>query len=458
MRVRPRLVLLALAGSLVTAALPAAADDDDTTLTGRLEVVHGDDFAAGRAAHTYTLRAHDGTVTALRFADEGPHQLGGREVSVHGHRHGTTLDVAAAGDAQPVGGSASSAAAGGPVRFGVVLLQFADKDLPVTQAQVSDLVFGTGRSVTGFYADNSYGALPLSGTVFPVVRISATSTDVCNNRSWGDEARALEAANGFVESDFTQVAHIMPRSTCNFLGTSELPGKYTWDITDGVDGTEASQRAFRGLVAHELGHNLNAYHGASLACTDNRGNPVVLSGKCTKSEYGDPFTVMGDHRAERTFNAFQKGRVSWYAPSQGRAEWLPTSATRTVTSTATVDLGALDGTTPQVVRVPRPGSRTGEYYYLELRTGGGYDGAQPDGAPAVGGVTIRLAPDYATGISTSLLDLTPGSPGGFADGQLAPGMTWTEGTGVTFKNTTPTGATSATIVITVATASKGGKG
>lgn len=458
MPVRTRLALLVAASSLLAGGVPALADDE-TTLTGRLEVVHGDDFAAGRAVHSYSLHGRDGSVTELRFGDEGPHQLGGRQVTVHGHRHGSTVDVAAAGDAQPVGGS-SAAATGtpGPVKLGVVLLQFADKDLPATQTQVSDLVFGAGRSVLGFYADNSYGNLPVSGTVFPVVRISATSTDVCNNRAWGDEARALEAANGFVDSDFTQVAHIMPRSTCNFLGTSELPGKYTWDITDGVDGTEASQRAFRGLVAHELGHNLNAYHGASLTCTDNRGNPVVLSTKCTKSEYGDPFTVMGDHRAERTFNAFQKGRVTWYAPSQGRAEWLPPSATRTLTASATADLGALDGSTPQVLRVARPGSRTGEYYYLELRTGGGYDGPQPDGAGAIGGVTIRLAPDYATGISTSLLDLTPGSAGGFADGQLAPGMSWTEGTGVIFKNVTPAGATTATIAVTIATASKGAKG
>jgi hypothetical protein len=80
-------------------------------------------------------------------------------------------------------------------------------------------------------------------------------------------------------------------------GSSQLPGEYTRDIVQGPVGPDASaaqNRSFRGLVAHELGHNLNAYHGGSWTCTDNRGKPVTIGSRCTLHQYGEPFTVMGD--------------------------------------------------------------------------------------------------------------------------------------------------------------------
>lgn len=458
MAVRPyvgaALVGLFAAAAALTPTGPASADE---TLTGRLSVVHMDDFRHGHALHEYALIGADGRSTELRFSDEGPHGLGGQRVRVHGQRHGSAVDVAAASDVQQAPATQPSTAAAAPApgetKLAVVLLQFSDKQLNLSTTEVAPLISSSDSTntsaltVQSFYSDNSLTNLSINtsaGDVFGVVTISAKSTDACAYRAWGDEARSKLAAtvgSGFDDAAYTQVAHIMPLNTCTFSGISELPGKYTWDITDGVaPGNASSARRLRGLIEHELGHNLNAYHGASLACTDNHGTPQVLGSRCTKSEYGDPFTVMGYSRGERTFNAFQKGRVSWYALQQGRKAWLDSTRTTTVTSTSSVPLYPVDSATapgPQVVRVAKPGSRTGEYYYVELRSGSGFDSQHDPVDPTIetqtptNGVTIRIAPDYATGVATQLLDMTPNTAGVFTDAQLTTARAFTDGAGVT---------------------------
>jgi hypothetical protein len=466
-------------GLAALSAAPHAAASSEESVTGLLEVVHADDFDHDRASHTYRLLADDGAALQLRFGDDGPHGLGGQRVTMHGQRHGSSMAVAQSADAQPAGGSGPAAApAPGETRFAVVLLRFADAELKVTQPQVASLVFdsavSTAPTVESFYRDNSYGRLDINGQpaqpaadVYNTVTISARSTDNCAYQAWGDEARAVAAEQqGFVDANYTHVAHIMPKNTCTFGGISQLPGKYTWDITDGVTaGDPASERRLRGLIEHELGHNLAAYHGASYACTDNRGRPVILGQRCTHSEYGDPFTVMGYSRGERTFNAFQKGRVSWYTGQDGqeRTPWLDLSSkvsTVTTSTSADVTLAPLDAPAQgvQVLRVPMPSSR-GYYYYVELRSGAGYDtydGARDEaleGSKGVTGVTIRYAPDFPNGAATRLLDMHP-LTSTFTDAMLEPGESFTDG-GTTISNTTGAGVTgSATIKVTI-TATRG---
>src|SRR5206468_6688480 len=89
------LVLLALA------VPPAFAVDPEpstagapATLTGTLEVSHGDDFVHGRPEFSYALRTRTGRVE-LAFSGQGPRDLGGARVRVTGRKLGNTLTVAA---------------------------------------------------------------------------------------------------------------------------------------------------------------------------------------------------------------------------------------------------------------------------------------------------------------------------------------------------------------------------
>ena len=455
--------LLALATPALGVTPPGLSPDvgDEVHLHGRLEVLHSDDLAHGQSAHAYALREESGRVTTLTFADGGPHELGGQVVDVQGVQRRGSVYVASDSYVETDGtaGTSTTTPSGpGIVRFGVILVNFSDKalDESVDPRRVQSLIFGdstSAPSVDAFYDDNSFGSMdmpvthPANGTgpVYGPVTISATKTDPCDKEAWGVLARAEAATFGYDDTAFTHVAHILPKTTCAWHGSSQLPGKYTWDVVDGVlPGDRVAERRFQGLVAHELGHNLNAWHGASWACTDNRRRPVVLGSRCTLDHYGDPFTVMGTPWEVRTFNGFQKSRVSWYAtdPGQNRLTWIEQqSAVVTQTSTGQVTLAPIDkqaprdvygNPVPQVFRVPVPGSTT-DFYYVETRGGHGFDGAS-DGREAVTGATIRIAPHWTTPAVTKLLDMTPESEFGFADAQLIEGKSFVDNSGVTITN------------------------
>ena len=482
--------LLALTAPAVATALPPTSGtaNGEVQLRGRLEVLHSDDFARGKAAHAYALRDAAGRTTDLKFSDGGPHQLGGQVVEVEGVRRGGVVHVAGDADITAEGtstGTSSTAPADpGAVEFGVILVQFEDTELPadVTTDNIEGLVFGgTGTStptVASFYEDNSFGKLdiPLTqyeyggsfvGPVFGPVTIPVSSTAPCDKDTWGTLARAEAEKVGYVDSEFTHVAHVMPKNSCVWQGSSQLPGKYTWDIVQGPigpDATPTQNRAFRSLVEHELGHNLNAYHGASWTCTDNRGRPVTVGSRCTLYQYGDPFTAMGDPWGERTFNAFQKARVSWFAPQPGqdRTPWLdPAAATVTLTSSGTTKLTPIDKPPvlvddgrpqPQILRVPVPGSRT-DFYYVETRSGAGFNSGTEGRAPATG-ATIRIAPEYGTGAPTKLLDMTPASPEGFADAHLTTDKPFNDPAGVTITNNGVDSSGNTRFTVTIATKRK----
>jgi hypothetical protein len=187
---------------------------------------------------------------------------------------------------------------------------------------------------------------------------------------------------------------------------------------------------------------------------------VTFSSTCTRSEYGDPFSVLGTSRNERQFHGYQKGRVGW----------LPAGSSVDVTASGTYTLSSVSerpGTGPQVLRVLRPKAKRNDpdsYYYVELRTASGtFDGATfwDDllNVPAVDGVYVRIAPDYWRNAVSDLLDMAPGTPE-FTDAALREGQTFTDPTGITIRLTTRDGATAVLDVGLPAptTSTKGPKG
>lgn len=469
---RPRLsaslALGALAlGSLSLAGPSAAADT--VTASGVLEVIHEDHFDEARSVHRYGLLSSDGQRTELLFGDRGPEGLGARTVRVTGTavrpgvlRVPSTAAVTDTGSASgPAGPTADAVPATTEKRVAVLLLDFSDRvelDKPITVDSARSHLFGgsTVPSVNGFLGETSFSQLALvgaagtTGDVYDWVTIPAQSTDTCAFTTWGQQARSAAAAQGFDETRYDHVVHLMPPSTCGFAGVAYMPGTYSWTVLAAGRGYSLEDR-LRGVTSHELGHNFGIHHAGAASCTDRSGNPVMISSTCTVREYGDPHSVMGMSHLERQYHGYQKGRLGWLTGADD---------TTTVTTSGTYPLVSVssDVPGPQVVRIPRPkakGVGGDDFYYLELRKALPSPAFDDFGSAdaAVTGVSIRLAPDYGVNRVSQLFDATPSTPS-FVDAPLLAGGTFADpATGV---RVVVNGVSDGAATVTVTLPSSGG--
>jgi hypothetical protein len=416
-------------GLPLVCAVPAHAD---AQYSGTLEIRHFDNLRADRSSTRYEL-VNGTTRKPLSLSDPGRVRSGSRVVVKGRARNGHIVGTI------ETGGSARAATVGaGPRTTAIVLINFAnDQRQPWSVDQVRQRVFTAPDSTNAFFQEESYGQVSLTGKlrsdgdVFGWYTLPAPAGD-CNPDLWATLAQAAVRTSGASLSGYDHVVYAFPSNdACQWSGLGELPGTQAW--VNGDVGVKT--------VAHELEHNMGTHHASSYRCTTPAGNPVAISGNCSIDEYGDPFDVMGGYIARHS--------SAWHLQQLG---FLPGSHVETVTQTGTYTVqSALDrGAPTQLIRIPRtrnPDGSVHDYYYLDLRTGGGIFDNFASTDPAVSGVAIRICPD-ASAISQSwLIDTTPGSPGGFGDAPLAAGRTFDDGT-VAIANT-GISAGSATLKITV---------
>jgi chitodextrinase len=202
------------------------------------------------------------------------------------------------------------------------------------------------------------------------------------------------------------VIYVFPqRANCPWTGQGEMPGDESW-----ING-DISVR----VVAHELGHNMGVHHASSLRCWDAGGTRVTISGNCSRSEYGDPFDVMGS--GSRRGGGWHLQQLGFLGAAQ--VGTVSASGSYTLNS-ITVPSGGL-----QLLRVPRIG--TSDWYYLDFRTSGGVFDNFSLSDPVVKGVTVRMNPDPSVATQSNLLDGTPTSGGGFNDAPLPVGGSFSDG-------------------------------
>jgi hypothetical protein len=135
---------------------------------------------------------------------------------------------------------------------------------------------------------------------------------------------------------------------------------------------------------------------------------------CSYSEYGDPFSVMGNGGNRHT-----------HGQQLATLGWLSGSNLQTVSTTGTYALTSADdaGSAVKAIRVARG---DGTYVYLELRqpVGSNFDnfGASD---PAVNGVSLRIANDWGGIVQSKLIDTTPATSS-YNDAPLGVGATFTD--------------------------------
>jgi hypothetical protein len=186
-------------------------------------------------------------------------------------------------------------------------------------------------------------------------------------------------------------------------------------------------------TAHELGHTLLLGHGHAQTCVDAAGQPVPLSANCQTSEYGDVYNVMGCC-GPGSFTAMQKFDLGWMS---GRSQDVPASG-------GTYTLQPIEATAPglQALRVV-DGNQT---LWLEYRQPIGVD-SWLSAASTQGVLIHRQLPEPLTQYGSNLLDMTPGSAGGFSDAGLPAGTSWADPLGSMMVTVNSVGAAGAQVTV-----------
>lgn len=421
-----RLLLGQLAAILVlalAAPAPSSAAPVPLALEGILEVVIAEDLEVGAVAYEYHVVSGAERVR-LRFAGEVPDGfVNGATVRIRG-RVGPDGVFAADGGSTAGAVLVSAPEWSGPRRLAVVLVNFTnDRSRPFSRSFVNGVIFSNRNSVRAYFAEQSYGEMVLGGTTFDWLKLPLSSS-TCDYRGWESAARAGLSARGVDVSAYTNLMLVMPPTkSCAWRGLGYLPGPTSW-----ING-----RPNLRTPAHELGHNFGVHHASSLRCTAD-GVRVALSRRCTREEYGDPFTTMG---ASYSLHDHGLARV--------QMGYLPASATRTVTASGTYTLSrAFSSGGLRVLGIPRG---NGTSLYLEYRRPyGTYFDAFSTTSSLARGVTIRLAGGWTQITQSGLVDTVPATRS-FEDAPLRVGRTFRDRvTGITV-TVTAAGRWSATVVV-----------
>ncbi|MBF8305578.1 MAG: assoc protein, partial [Acidobacteria bacterium] len=382
----------------LAAAFPqsAASLESRGAFEGPIEYVILDDHTLGR--HRVDIRMDvAGQTFDIHFPE---HEPGGMKcgdiLRVNGVKAGT--QVAAADGNVTSSVAAAGCSTSGDQKIVAILVQFPGYSLPasVTPTMVNSIMFGTsGKSVHTFWQESSYGNAGASGVV--VAAIAAADADVdfrlytrimivfANPGSCGWAGLGMLGCGTFSsagDGSFT-------------ASVSWLLANYMGDVNNGTK-----------LSTHEGGHNLTLHHASSRAFTNATTllpeslGPLGVAG--TLGEYGDPFNTMG------SWNFGQ-----YNAPHKVMLGWLTGSDYQTVQSNGTFSLLPFEANTGlRSLKVQR-GTGNNAYLWMEYRQPiGQFDSAI--NSQVYGGALVHLQ-DSTTGTHSHLVDMTPGSTGGFND-------------------------------------------
>lgn len=406
---------------------PGAGASASAQFRGRYVIRFAEDLEQQKVETTDMLELEDGSTVELRFRGNRPDIHPGQHLKVRGDRRGGSLEVedGSVEADSPLASIMASAAVTATKRVAIVLINFSNNTTqPYTPAYAAAVAFTNSNSVAAYYQSNSWNGVTLVGDVYGWFTIPDANT-ACNYSTWAGSANAAAAAAGIDLSSakYENVVYAFPSTpACGWSGLGNLPGRTSW-----ANGTSAMSLR---VVGHELGHNFGTHHASTYSCTE-AGVRVSLSttaANCTTSEYGDPFSIMGNTTRRHTNRSLTN------------FTWLSGSSRQDVVQSGDYRLSPLYAAGGvQMIRVQRSSS---SFLTLEFRVPAGpFDGFSATD-PVVNGVTLRLTGTDAIRSQSQLIDATPATTG-FGDAPLTVGKTFVDpltGVSVTTLAVSPTGA------------------
>jgi hypothetical protein len=241
-------------------------------------------------------------------------------------------------------------------------------------------------------------------------------------KSIADSAEARARERGLNPDAYSVVVIGWSRSVCQFGGNSK--GRRIGIV-------------YPNQAMHEFGHYYGLKnHANALSCRDASGATVPLSGNCREMEYADHYDAMGGISAY-AYDAIHANQLGWLS-----GQFYDVAA-GTSTQTFTLRPFTDPAHVQRALRL-RDGPTT---LWLEYRAPVGVDGPEFTGAPTYlvePGIVVHRESSLSGTPLSQLLDMTPGSAGGFDDAPLRPGQTWANPLGETkvrVDSVTPTSAT-----------------
>jgi hypothetical protein len=414
-------------------------------IDGTLALLHADYFADDRSAFIYEVHDATGNVRLLRMASMPTALEPGVKVRVHGRvapdgdsmtPERITVLARAASTSDKAEGVVKAATANSVL---VIMANFSNTATPAfSSAQAQQVMSSNSDSVANFFRETSYGQQIMNVTVTGWVTMNMAQPASCGSGDWRGIGTAADAASkalgtAYDPATYNFVVYVFPTvPACGWLGLAYIsfPHK-AW-----INGVNAFRTS---TIAHEMGHNFGLLHAASLRC-----GAEPIGGACTSSEYGDPYSAMGNKGATH-YNAMQKAKLSW----------IPATSVRTHGGgSATYTLSPLEVAGGATYAVKIPTGATNRTYWLEFRQPLGFDSALASFPN--NGAQIRVAYPFETLCSgcdqysddTQLLDMTPDTSS-FNDATLPQGQTFSDPTyGI---NVTVLSATASALTVQVGT-------
>ncbi len=437
--------------SVAALGCDGSSGDSEPGISGTLHMLIATDRERGTSWREYELSLPGGEVVALEF-DRPPAVESGARVRVVGDWMGPTRlraasvrpdHHAARGDDDGLAVQQAALVPGAappPRRVAAIAFRFSDSTGTPTETidSIRETIFINPNSTDKYYRESSFGFIDLvgkrdtRGDVFGWYTIPSNSM-TCNSNTWANQALTAAQNAGVDTSGYDHFLFYFPKTgACKWGGLGSTSGG-----TPGPGGSYGKNTWINGAglntISHEIGHNFRMSHASTYTCLGSSNERVTLSNNCTDDEYGSVFDIMG-RGGERHNTAYGKAR----------AGWLGNPNIRTVRKNGLYKIEPIEkplACGDQAIRIPRTAD---EYYYLDFRQPFGFDAYAPTN-PAVTGVLIYLAPAWEMKYgNTLLLDMSPGSAGGFVDAALQVGKTYRDPEGkvtITTLSAGPAGAT-----------------
>ncbi len=427
----------------VTGITISAVAPEQKEIKGKFQHLHTDDFTNDKASDRYYIQ-EEGTDKRyqVNFNGKDVAAKSGDTVKLKGIESNSEV-TANTTDLEVV--SSAAATTTNSRKVAVIMFNWQnDQRTTFTEETARNAYFTGANSANAYFKENSFSKTELVGNVrtdgdifgWYTLPYNNTSCSIAAQTTWHRAADDIVTASGVNLYDYEHISYVFPTlPDCGYWGSAELGGDPARSWINGTD---------QGTITHEIGHNLGSHHASSLSCTNSSGVRVSISNTCTFSEYGDPFSVMGQSNGYNHFNGFEKGHtgdaIGWLDPSNNANvdRYLTPDSTRTI---APIEQASSD---VQSLRIPLYDSSnplSGQFYYLEFRQPFGFDNFSAS-SPVVNGVSIRLASDYRSASQSQLIDTTPNTSS-FTDSALGVGKTFTDtqrGINVSVLSVGPSGA------------------